>query len=78
MDISTDNSTAAVITYYGIFLFHKSDQQTWAEAFSKRPEGLPYHGLRQAESVAFSKNSKSIYAISEGVNSPILRWQANE
>lgn len=78
MDISKDNSTAAVITYYGIFLFPKNNPETWAEAFSKRPQGLGFLGLLQAESVAFSEDGKKLYAISEGVNSPILRWRIAE
>lgn len=76
MDISKDNSAAAVITYYGIFLFHRNNPQSWKEAFSKRPQGLGFLGLAQAESVAFSKDGKNLYAISEGTNSPIIHWQA--
>ena len=76
MDISKDSSTAAIITYYGIFLFHRDDSQTWAEAFSKRPESLGAHHLPQAESVAFSPSGKNIYAISEGANTPIVIWQS--
>ncbi|MGJ8644300.1 MAG: hypothetical protein ACSHX9_12900 [Luteolibacter sp.] len=75
MDISKDNSTAAVITYYGIFLFHRKASESWAEAFSNRPEGLGFLGLPQAESVAFSKDGKTLFAISEGAISPIMSWQ---
>ncbi|MDP4624921.1 MAG: hypothetical protein NWT08_07270 [Akkermansiaceae bacterium] len=78
MDIAKDNSTAAVITYYGIFLFHRNDEESWAEVFSKRPRSLPAHGLPQAESVAFSKDGKSLYGISEGVNSSIIIWQKTD
>lgn len=76
MDISKGNSTAAVITYYGIFLFHKNEKESWAEAFPKRPQGLGFIGLPQAESVAFSTDGKMLYAISEGANSPIIRWKS--
>ncbi|MEP2776463.1 MAG: hypothetical protein ABJQ29_05590 [Luteolibacter sp.] len=75
MDISPDNTTAAVLTYYGIFLFQRKTSETWPEAFSKRPHGLGPHALPQAEAVAFSRDGKTLYAVSEGFNSPIMRWQ---
>lgn len=76
LDLASDSSTAAVITYYGIFLFHKKESETWQQAFSKRPESLGAHSLTQAESVAFSRDGKNLFAISEGVNSPIIHWRA--
>lgn len=75
LDISADGSLAAVITYYGVFLFPKTPPETWAEAFSRIPTALPPHHLAQAESVAFSKDRKTIFAISEGKASPITRYQ---
>lgn len=76
MDISSENHIAAVITYYGIFLFHRGETETWAQAFSKRPTSLPPHGLPQAESIALSRDAQSIFAISEGIKTPIIRWHA--
>ena len=75
LDITTDGTLAAVITYYGVFLFPKSPDQTWAEAFSKKPSILPPHKLAQAESIAFSKDGKTLTAISEGRESPIVRYE---
>jgi hypothetical protein len=75
LDISADGSLAAVVTYYGVFLFHRAPAESWAEAFSKKPVALPPHRLGQAESVAFSKDGKTIFAISEGRASPIARYQ---
>ncbi|MES2658208.1 MAG: hypothetical protein V4689_06295 [Verrucomicrobiota bacterium] len=75
MDISEDRSLAAVVTYYGVFLFpHKSDE-SWADAFSHKPVPLGPHGIGQAESVAISKDGKSIYVVAEGKNSPIRIYQ---
>lgn len=75
LDISADGSLAAVVTYYGVFLFPRSPAESWAEAFSKKPVALPPHRLGQAESVAFSKDGKTIFAVSEGRASPIARYQ---
>ena len=75
LDISADGSLAAVITYSGVFLYPRKPGRSWAEAFSEKPTALPPHGLGQAESVAFSKDGKTIHAISEGKASPIARYQ---
>lgn len=75
LDISADGSLAAVITYYGVFLFPRTPAESWAEALSKKPVVLPPHLLGQAESVAFSKDGKTIFAVSEGRASPIARYR---
>lgn len=78
LDISTDNSLAAVITYYGVFLFPRQPKESWAEAFSHAPSILTPHSLGQAESIAFSKDGKTLYAVAEGRESPIRRYQKQD
>jgi hypothetical protein len=75
LDITADGTLAAVVTYYGVFLFPKSPGQTWAEAFSNKPSILLPHKHAQAESIAFSKDGKTITTISEGRESPIVRYR---
>jgi DNA-binding beta-propeller fold protein YncE len=75
LDITTDNSLAAVVTYYGVFLFPRQADESWATAFSRVPTSLHPHHLGQAESIAFSKDGKTIYVVSEGKNSPIKRYK---
>jgi hypothetical protein len=75
LDITADDSLAAVVTYRSVFLFPRKPEESWAEAFSHKPEMLTPHDLPQAESVAFSKDGKSIYVISEGKNSLIKVYQ---
>ena len=36
---------------------------------------MPPHLLGQAESVAFAKDGKTIYALSEGRGSPVVHYQ---
>ncbi len=74
LDISADCTLAAVVTYYGVFLFPRKPEESWVEAFSHKPQPLAPHALPQAESVAFSKDGKRIYVISEGKNSPIRSY----
>jgi hypothetical protein len=71
MDISADGSQAAVVTYYGVFIFPRGPKETWSEAFAKKGTLLAPHQLPQAESVAFSRDGKTLFVISEGVGSPI-------
>ncbi len=71
LDISPDRSKAAVVTYYGAFVFTRAKEESWAEAFSKRPTSLGPHGLLQAESIAFSSDGKTLLVVSEGKHSMI-------
>lgn len=75
MDIRADGSLAAIVTYYGVFIFPRQPAESWAQAFAKKPEPLAPHGLAQAESLAISKDGKTIFVVSEGGNSPIVRYQ---
>lgn len=75
LDISADNSLAAVVTYYGVFLFPRKPEETWSQAFAHEPIPSIPHGLAQAESVAISKDGKNLYVVSEGKNSPIKIYQ---
>lgn len=75
LDIAADNSFAAVVTYYGIFLFPRQPKESWADAFARQPTALAPHHLGQAESVAISKDGKTIYSVAEGKTSPIRIYQ---
>ncbi|MBC7979116.1 MAG: hypothetical protein H7Y36_00965, partial [Armatimonadetes bacterium] len=74
MDISADSSVAAVVTYYGVFLYARKPKQTWPEAFAAKPAKLGSHGLHQAEAIALSSDGDTIFVISEGPSSPITRF----
>lgn len=74
--IAQDSSFAAVLTYYGVFLFPKKSGETWAAAFAKAPVALGPHGLPQAEGIAISANGRSITVISEGNPAGIARFEA--
>ena len=74
LDLAADQSTAAVVTYYGVFLFPRSAGESWSAAFTRRPAAIRPHLLAQAESVAFSKDGKTLFTISEGPKSPIVSF----
>ena len=76
LSISPDGSLAAVLTYYGVFLFPRDKGESWAAAFSKKPERLQPHHLKQAEAITFSRDGKTLYVLSEGTNPPIVTYHA--
>ena len=75
MDISADHSFAAILTYYGVFVFPRVANDSWPQTLAKKPLVLAPHGLPQAESVAISKDGKSIFVLSEGKHQPVVRYQ---
>ncbi len=74
LSISPDGSLAAVLTYYGVFLFPRQKGESWAAAFSKKPEILRPHRLKQAEAITFSLDGKTLYVLSEGTSPAIITY----
>lgn len=74
-DLTPDASMAAVVTYYGVFVFPRKPDEGWDAAFSRNPVNLGPHQLPQAEAIALSKDGASIFAVSEGSGTPIIRFQ---
>lgn len=74
-DLTPDASMAAVVTYYGVFVFPRKPGEGWDAALSRDPINLGPHALPQAEAIAFSKDGTSIFAVSEGSGTPIIRFQ---
>lgn len=75
LDISEDGSQAAVVTYYCTFLFPRQKGEGWAAVFARKPVQLKAHRLRQAESVAFSRDGSLLRVVSEGGKSPIVIYR---
>lgn len=77
LDISADQSLAAIVTYYGVFLFPKKPEESWEQAFARKPTALAPHLTAQAESIAISRDGRSIQIVSEGKNPPLVRYRMN-
>jgi hypothetical protein len=73
MDVAGDGSAAAVLTYGDAFLFPRSADETWAEAFARPPQRIVLPRLRQAEALAFAPDGQTLYVTSEGRSVPLLR-----
>ncbi|MEI8312564.1 MAG: hypothetical protein WCH98_17575, partial [Verrucomicrobiota bacterium] len=76
LSISPDGSLAAVLTYYGVFLFRHRKGEAWEKTFSRKPEILTPHRQKQAEAITFSDDGKTIFVLSEGTNPPIVTYRA--
>ena len=75
MDVSEDGSLGAIVSYYGVFLFERKGKEGWGEAFARPPVILTPHGMNQAESVAFSKDGKTLSVVSERGDRRIIRYE---
>ena len=73
--VSPDGKSAAVVTYFRVFLFTRGEGESWEMAFARKPVALEPHRLRQAESVGFSRDGKELFAVSEGGKSPVVRYR---
>ena len=76
LSISPDGSQAAVLTYYGVFLFRHQNGEAWEKTFSRKPEMLAPHRQKQAEAITFSRDGKTIFVLSEGTTPPIVTYRA--
>lgn len=75
MDISADQSLAAIVTYYGVFLFPRKPAESWEAAFARPPLVLAPHQTAQAESIALSRDGATIRVVSEGKNPPLVQYR---
>jgi hypothetical protein len=78
LDLSPDGKLAAVVTYFRVFLFSRAEGESWETAFARKPVALKPHHLHQAESVAFSRDGKELFVVSEGAKSPLVRYRRRE
>jgi hypothetical protein len=73
MDISPDGRTAAVITYRSLYLFHRTDGQSWPEAFQNPPLEIYGPPGTHDEAVSFSLDGRSVYVTTERRPAPLHR-----
>jgi len=73
MDISDDNSKAIILTYGGVFLFHREPGDDWLDALQRQAVVVSRTRNRQAESIAFNTTGDAIYITLEQRNAPLFR-----
>ena len=73
MDISPDGRMAAVITYRSLYLFHREEGESWAEAFQREPQEFIGPPGTHDEAVGFSADGKTVYVTTERRPAPLYR-----
>ena len=73
MDVSPDSSTAVVLTYKNGYIFHRTAEEDWVQAFKKIPQRIRLPRLRQAEALCFAADGKTLFVTSEKIPAPLLR-----
>ncbi len=73
MSIAPDGSALALLTYKAAYLYRRNSGENWVDALARDPERLPIPRLPQAEGIAFSRDGRSIFVISEGKPAPLIR-----
>jgi hypothetical protein len=73
MDISADGRAAVILTYGGVYYYSRTVGQDWIAALSAKPVNLVAGNYRNAESVAFGPDARSVYVTFEGRHAPLLR-----
>lgn len=77
MDIDPSAQRAIVLTYRDIWIFARADGDSWAQAFTRKPQRLPLPPLAQAEAVGFDRAGKAIHVSGERLPAPWLRFEDN-
>jgi hypothetical protein len=73
MDISPDGLRAVINTYSEVHEFTRKADETWAEAFKRKPRQIVMPKRRKGESVAYGPDGKTLYVTSEGAYCPL--WE---
>jgi hypothetical protein len=71
-DIAPDGHAFAVLTYRDVLLYPRRGREDWAAALSRRPEVHALPLLPQAEALAWSLDSRGLYATGEFSPAPLL------
>jgi hypothetical protein len=73
MDLSSDGRLAVILTYRAVYLYRVEPGRSLYESLSGRAYAFGLGNFRNAESVAFSADSDSIFVTLEGRHAPLLR-----
>jgi len=77
MDLSPDGSLAAILTYRAVYVFRRHPGTGLYDSLSGQAYSLGLGHFRDAESVAFSADSGSIFITVERRHAPLLRIDIN-
>ncbi len=73
MDFSADGRHAAVLTYRAVYFYTRKDGQSWYDALNTEPARYHIGGIRDAESLAFAADGRSLLLTVERLHAPLFR-----
>ena len=72
MDLSPDGRRAIVLTYADALEFVRRGDETWPEAFARKPATVVMPARRQGEAVCYGTDGRTLYLTSEHTPTPLL------
>jgi len=78
MDISEDNLAAVILTYRAVYYYQRQPGQDWLEALNTKPARISIGNFKNAESIAFGDNKRSVFVTGENKHSLLLRIDLNK
>lgn len=72
LDLSKDGRRLAVLSYRGLYVWSRHEDEPWSAVLGRMPQILPLPRLRKAEAMAFSADGESILVGSERLPAPLL------
>lgn len=74
-DLSPNGRVLAVMNYHAVYFFIREAGQEWLPALKQPPQELAFPWLPQAEAIAFSRDSSTLYVGSEQTPVPLLKFR---
>ena len=75
MDISSDGTQAAVITFRSLYLFKIGDHGDWLSALLAKPVEIIGPPGGREEAISFTADGRAIYVTTEGRPAPLYRFR---
>ena len=76
VDISPDGHRAVVVTYLWGYEYTRGGNESWADAFERKPRTLSFPLRRQGESICYGPDGKNLYLTSEKIPTPLIEIPA--
>lgn len=76
MDISNDGRRAILATLGESFEYTKKSNESWADAFARKPRRIKMPARRQGETICYGANGRDLFLTSELVPTPLFKVPA--
>lgn len=65
MDVSSDGRRAIVLTLGQAFEYHRAGDETWKDAFARKPRTIDMPPRKQGEAICYGKDGRDLFLTSE-------------